>query len=65
VWLRHSFQTFKLRLALLEKKAADKGLLLTEIQVAALERKREEQLKRASCLNQPAPGRGLTDVLAV
>ena len=60
-----SLQTFKLRLALLEKKATDKGLLLTEIQVAALERKREKQLKRASCLNQPAPGRGLTDVLAV
>lgn len=43
VWLRHSLQTFKLRLVLLEKKAADEGLLLTEIQVAALERKRDEQ----------------------
>lgn len=43
VWMRHGLQTFKLRLALLEKKAADEGLLLTETQIAALERKREEQ----------------------
>jgi transposase InsO family protein len=43
VWLRHGLQTFKRRLAALEKKAAEQGLLLTETQVAALERKREEQ----------------------
>jgi transposase InsO family protein len=43
VWLRHRLQTFRLRLAALEKKAAEEGLLLTETQVAALERKREEQ----------------------
>jgi len=43
VWLRHNLHTFRLRLAALEKKAADEGLLLTEVQVAALERKREEQ----------------------
>jgi hypothetical protein len=36
-------QTFRLRLAALEKKAAEEGLLLTETQIAALERKREEQ----------------------
>ena len=45
VWLRHGLQTFRLRLAVLEKKAAEDGLLLTEAQVAALERKREEQLE--------------------
>lgn len=45
VWLRHGLQTFKRRLAALEKKAAEDGLLLTEVQVAALERKREEQLE--------------------
>lgn len=43
VWLRHGLQTFRLRLAALEKKAAEEGLLLTEMQVAALERKREER----------------------
>ena len=43
VWLRHELQTFRHRLAALEKQAAEDGLVLTEAQVAALERKREEQ----------------------
>lgn len=45
VWLRTGLQTFKLRLAALEKKVAEEGVVLTEAQVAALERKREEQLE--------------------
>jgi transposase InsO family protein len=44
VWLRHSLQTFKLRLNALEKKVAEEGIVLTETQIAALERKREDDV---------------------
>ena len=43
VWIRHDLQTFKHRLAALEKKIAAEGIVLTESQVAALERKREKE----------------------
>jgi transposase InsO family protein len=42
VWLRQGLQTFKRRLAALEKKVAEQGVVLTEAQVAALERKRQD-----------------------
>ena len=45
VWMRHGLQKFRMRLAALEKKVAEEGLLLTEAQVAALERKREEDVE--------------------
>jgi transposase InsO family protein len=45
VWLRTGLQTFRQRLTALEKKVAEEGIVLTESQVAALERKREEQLE--------------------
>ena len=42
VWLRHGLQTFKKRLAALETKVAEEGIILTESQVTALERKRHD-----------------------
>ena len=45
VWLRTGLQTFRLRLTALEKKVAEEGIVLTERQVAALERKRDEQMQ--------------------
>jgi transposase InsO family protein len=44
VWLRHGLESFKLRLNALEKKAAEEGLILTEAQVQALERKKDDDL---------------------
>ena len=42
IWLRHDLNNLKLRLKALEAKAAEEGMILTESQVAALERKQHD-----------------------
>lgn len=46
VWMRHDLQTFQRRLKALEAKAAQESLILTEDQLRALERSREEKTAR-------------------
>lgn len=42
IWLRHNLENFKKRLAALEEKVKKEGIILTDEQVAALERKKQD-----------------------
>ena len=42
VWLRHNLENFKKRLKALEEKVANDGIILTDAQVAALEKKKHD-----------------------
>ena len=44
IWLRNDLASSKQRLAALEKLVAEQGILLTDSQVAALERKQDDDL---------------------
>ena len=44
IWLRHNLENFNKRLAALEKKVAEEGILLSEAQISALEAKKEDDL---------------------
>jgi len=44
IWLRHDLHNFNLRLQALEKLSAESGIILTEAQVQALEKKKDDDL---------------------
>lgn len=45
VWLRNNLETFKKRLKFVEERSAKEGLVLTEAQVRAMEKKKQEDIE--------------------
>ena len=44
IWLRHNLENFKKRLTALENKVAQEGIILTDSQIMALEKKKDDDL---------------------
>lgn len=44
IWLRHNLENFKKRLAALEQKVAQEGIILSDVQIAALEKKKDDDM---------------------
>ncbi len=42
IWVRHNLENFKKRLKALEEKVASEGIILSDAQVAALEKKKHD-----------------------
>ncbi|QTP37429.1 hypothetical protein B7759_06072 (plasmid) [Burkholderia glumae] len=63
IWLRHALSSFKLRLVALEKQVAEKGIVLSDDQVAALERKQDDDVAHGE-IETAHPGLSTSDVIS-